>query len=211
MRGDARLRKTAGMRADGVRVAGELVAECFPDARAAWLGGSIVRGDATSSSDLDITVLTQGRPAPYRHSVHYREWPVELFVHTESSLSYYCGKDQQRRQPTMMRLVAESVVLVDTDGSGARLQQEMAVLVAKGPEPLSADELATRRYGLTDLMMDIEGGGPSRLAAVDSSTGTDSAEATPTLEASPGDEAPASTSPQPCGARAHASERGLRV
>ncbi|MGH3330543.1 MAG: nucleotidyltransferase domain-containing protein [Nocardioidaceae bacterium] len=108
------------MRADGVRVAGELVAECFPDARAAWLGGSIVRGDATSSSDLDITVLTQGRPAPYRHSVHYREWPVELFVHTESSLSYYCGMDQQRRQPTMMRLVAESVVHLRGDPRALR-------------------------------------------------------------------------------------------
>lgn len=40
----------------------------FPEARAAWLGGSVVRGGATSTSDLDITVLLAGPPAPFREN-----------------------------------------------------------------------------------------------------------------------------------------------
>jgi predicted nucleotidyltransferase len=146
-------------------VARQLVLELYPDARAAWLGGSVVRGDAGPTSDLDITVLLDGPPAPRRKSLQYAGWPVELFVHTEKSLRYFADKDQARRQPTMMRLVGESVVLVDIDGSGARLQQEYLAEVAAGPQPLSADELDLLRYTVTNLLDDLsDASGDVRLA-----------------------------------------------
>jgi len=138
-----------------VDVARQLVGEEFPGARAAWLGGSVVRGDASPTSDLDITVLLDGRPAPMRKSMQYGGWPVELFVHTEKSLAYFSDKDQQRRQPTMMRLVGESVVLLDTDGSGARLQAACQAEVAAGPKSLSTDELELLRYTITNLLDDF--------------------------------------------------------
>jgi hypothetical protein len=140
---------------DAAEVARQLVAEEYPDARAAWLGGSVVRGDASSTSDLDITVLLSGPPAPMRRSLEYGGWPVELFVHTEESFRYFCDKDQQRRQPTMMRLVGESVVLLDTDGSGARLQQAGLEEVAAGPAALTTAELDLLRYGITCLLDDL--------------------------------------------------------
>lgn len=149
------------MRTDPVRCAHRIIEDRFPEARAAWLGGSVVRGEATSTSDLDITVLLAGPPAPYRHSTVVSDWPVELFVHTETSLDHYRETDQARRQPTLMRLVGESVLLVDRDGSGARLRRELADEVAAGPRPLTEEELASARYAVTDLLTDLEGlGGP---------------------------------------------------
>jgi len=136
-------------------VARRLVAEQYPRARAAWLGGSVVRGDASPTSDLDITVLLGGPPAPMRKSLEYDGWPVELFVHTEESLAYFCDKDRQRRQPTMMRLVGESVVLLDTDGSGVRLQQTCLEEVAAGPAALTVAELELLRYTITCLLDDL--------------------------------------------------------
>lgn len=64
-------------------MARRLVTERFPDARAAWLGGSVARGQATLTSDLDVTVLLGRPPAPYRESLTYAGWPVEIFAHTE--------------------------------------------------------------------------------------------------------------------------------
>ena len=146
-------------------LARQLVLDLYPDARAAWLGGSVVRGDAGPTSDLDITVLLDGPPAPRRKSLEYAGWPVELFVHTEKSLRYFADKDQLRRQPTMMRLVGESVVLLDTDGSGARLKQEYLAEVAAGPKPLSTDELDLLRYMITNLLDDLsDAEGDVRLA-----------------------------------------------
>ncbi|MPZ93519.1 MAG: nucleotidyltransferase domain-containing protein [Propionibacteriales bacterium] len=144
-------------RPDPTDTAQALVAERFAAARAAWLGGSAVREDATATSDLDITVLLPGPPAPFRESLLHDGWPVELFVHTETSLAHYRGTDLARRQPTIMRLVGESVVLVDDDGSGARLQADCQAQVAAGPEPLTADELASARYAVTDLLDDLAG------------------------------------------------------
>jgi hypothetical protein len=142
---------------EAVAVARKLVEERYPEARAAWLGGSVARGTATPTSDLDITVLLPGPPAPLRESLRYADWPVELFVHTEDSLAHYCEKDRQRRQPTMMRLVGETIVLIDTDGSGARLQESGRAQVLAGPPPLSASDLAMLRYKISDLLEDLIG------------------------------------------------------
>jgi hypothetical protein len=65
----------------------------------------------------------------------------------------------------MMRLVGESVVLLDTDGCGAQLQQEYLAEVAAGPKPLSVDELDLLRYTITNLIDDLsDASGDVRLA-----------------------------------------------
>jgi len=131
------------------------VAQWFPEARAAWLGGSVVLGSATPGSDLDVTVLLPGPPAPYRDSCRYRGWPVELFVHTETSLAHYVGRDVHGGRPTMARLVGRSVVLVDADGSGAQWQRTTCQLLAAGPPRLTGDDLDSLRYAVTDLLDDV--------------------------------------------------------
>lgn len=132
-----------------------LVAQWFPDARAAWLGGSVVLGHATPGSDLDVTVLLPGPPAPYRDSRRYRGWPVELFVHTETSLGFYVRRDAAEGRPTMPRLVGRSEVLLDTDGSGAQWRATARALLSAGPPPLAGDDLASFRYAVTDAMDDV--------------------------------------------------------
>lgn len=149
-----------------IDIARQLVVEQFPAAIAAWLGGSVVRGDASPTSDLDITVLLDGPPAPMRKSLEYGGWPVELFVHTEKSLAFFADKDQKRRQPTMLRLVGESVVLLDTDGSGARLQQAALAEVAAGPTPLSSEDLDLLRYMVTNLLDDLIGASGDERTAI---------------------------------------------
>lgn len=146
-----------GVIEQAVEVARLFVTERFARARSAWLGGSVARGAATATSDLDITVLVPGAPAPMRESLRYSGWPVEVFVHTESSLAHYCEKDLRRRQPTMMRLVGESIVLVDADGSGKRLQTSCLAVIAAGPPALTDTELAMLRYRVTDLLEDLTG------------------------------------------------------
>lgn len=149
-----------------VAAARRLVEERFPEARAAFLGGSVVLGGATATSDLDITVL-QVEGVPYRESLQYDGWPVELFVHTVGSVRHYVAQDRERRRPTMARLVSAGVVLLDRDGSGAAVAAECAHAVAAGPAPLADGERDALRYALTDLLDDLGGGGdPHLLTAV---------------------------------------------
>lgn len=139
---------------DPVRDARDLVAQLFPHATWAVVTGSVVTAHRTVGSDLDIVVvLPDGDPAaPHRDSRRYRGWPAELFVHDEATLDHYLAKDLPTRVPTMHRMVATGVPVLGDPGN--RRQRCHAVLAA-GPPPLSEDERATIRYGLTDSLDDL--------------------------------------------------------
>ncbi|MBC7302285.1 MAG: nucleotidyltransferase domain-containing protein [Nocardia sp.] len=145
------------MAIDGVDVARQLVLRDFPQARAAWLGGSVALGTGTATSDLDITVLLAGSPAPYRASMHCCAWPVELFVQTEASLEHFRAEEHAERRPSTLRLIGLSHVLHDADGSGAGFQKLFAKQLTLGPDPLTDVELRSARYRCTDLLDDLIG------------------------------------------------------
>ncbi|MFL6001270.1 MAG: nucleotidyltransferase domain-containing protein [Nocardioides sp.] len=150
-----------------VATARALVAQRFPEARAAWLAGSVVSGEATPTSDLDITVLLPGPPAPFRESLVHDGWPVELFVHTQESVSHWIEKDLERRRPTLVRLISSGVVLLDTDGVGVALAEECAMILAGGPGRVSDADRDAVRYALTDLLDDLaDGTDPVTVAAL---------------------------------------------
>jgi hypothetical protein len=143
------------VRSDGVATARRVVQQRFPRAVAAWLGGSVAAGHQTATSDLDIVVLLDGPPAPFRSSHTIDGWPVEFFVQTEASLMRFCEDDRVRRRPTTMRLVGSSIVLVDNDGSGQRLQSLLRRMDDDGPPPVSADVLEAMRYAASDMLDDL--------------------------------------------------------
>src|SRR5687767_2827008 len=96
---------------DPVSAARALVEELFPGALYAFVGGSVLTEQRTGTSDLDVVVVLDGLPRPYRESLRWRAWPVELFVHSETSLHAYLDKDFERRQPSLARMCAEGAVL----------------------------------------------------------------------------------------------------
>ena len=133
------------------------VKHAFPTCDAAFLGGSVVRGEATVTSDLDIVVVTPEKQAAYRQSSYASGWPVEAFVHTPASYREFFASDVQRRRPSLPRMCAEGIILMDRDGSAQRIKQEAQALLDQGPAPLSAAEVMRLRYHLTDLLDDFVG------------------------------------------------------
>jgi hypothetical protein len=142
---------------DPVADARALIAERFPDARAAFLGGGVLSPRRTATSDLDVVVILAGPPAPYRESVRFRGWPVELFVHDEQSIAFYLAEDVARRAPCMPRMCAEGVILVDGGGLAGQIRARAAALLLAGPPALPTAELDGCRYGLSDLLDDLAG------------------------------------------------------
>ena len=134
-----------------------LVAERFPAARAAFLGGGILSARRTATSDLDIVVVLTGPPAPYRESLRWRGWPAETFVHDANSLEYFFAKDTSRRRPTLARMCADGVVLAGRRDETDLFQERARSTLAAGPPPLSSTEPDLARYGLTDLLDDLAG------------------------------------------------------
>ncbi|MGH8835249.1 MAG: nucleotidyltransferase domain-containing protein [Actinomycetes bacterium] len=134
-----------------------LVARAFPDALAAFLGGNVLSARRTATSDLDILVVVPGPPAPYRETIRYGDWLVELFVHTEASLRHYFAKDRDRRHPTMPTIAGHGVVVADPAGIADAILAEANTLLEAGPPELTQTERDDLRYGLSGLIDDLVG------------------------------------------------------
>ncbi len=123
-----------------------------PRANAAFLGVSATR---TDTSDLDIVIV--GPEGPYRELFIHDGWHVEAFVHTSESLRAFFASDIARRRPSLPNMCGRGVVLIDVDGLGSRIAAEARALLDAGPPPLTPDELALRRYRVTDSIDDLVG------------------------------------------------------
>jgi hypothetical protein len=134
-----------------------LVAGTFPDAVAAFLGGGVLSARRTATSDLDIVVVLPGPPAPFRESLRWRGWPVELFVHDRASVGRYFASDAARRKPSLARMVADGTVLTGSAEVVESITELARAVLAAGPPEPTAAELQLRRYGLTDLLDDLAG------------------------------------------------------
>jgi hypothetical protein len=145
------------MSADPVDVAARLVGERFADAHAAFLGGSSPTARRTPWSDLDIVVVLDGPPAPFRHTLRHSGQLVEWFVHTPGSLRHYWRQDIGRRRSPLLRMVAEGVILTSIDGAAESYRERAAALVAAGPAAPSDTTVDMQRYLVTDLLDDLRG------------------------------------------------------
>ena len=131
----------------------------YPDAAAVLLAGSVVRGEATAHSDLDLVVLFERLPHARRESFLSDGWPVEAFVHDLETLRYFFVEvDGRAGTPSLAAMVLEGEDVTGDAGDGAltaaakRLAGEV---VAAGPKPWDEREVRQRRYVLTDLVDDL--------------------------------------------------------
>jgi hypothetical protein len=134
-----------------------LIETRYPECDAAFIAGSIIRGEGTSTSDIDLVVITSRPEAPYRESLLAEGWPVEAFIHSEESVRRYFQMDAKDRRPIMPMMCAEGIILRDRDGAGGRIKAEAQALLDAGPAPLTPEERDNYRYFLTDLLDDLEG------------------------------------------------------
>lgn len=128
----------------------------FPLAQAAFLGGSVATGHATTSSDLDLLVVLPERwvDTAFVETSRFEGQLVEAFVYGRGALSTWLERGRSQHRPVLDRLAAEGIPLIN-----GPLNQELgehcrAVLDA-GPEPADPDDLARRAYSLSAHLDDL--------------------------------------------------------
>ncbi len=128
----------------------------FPDASCVLMAGSIVRGQATASSDIDLVILHHQLPAAWRESFTEQGWPVEAFVHDLHTLQYFFDQvDRPSGVPSLTTMVNEGLV-ISGDDSLASMAKDMAqITLDRGPEPWNDAALRASRYAITDMIEDI--------------------------------------------------------
>ena len=129
--------------------------ERYAGARVLFLGGSVMRDEATPASDLDIVVVYERLPNAYREAFVYGGWPVETFVHDEGTLAEFFEADRQRGVPSLMSMVWEGLEVPEASEFSARLKRSARELLEAGPPRWDEEELTLRRFRLTDWVDDM--------------------------------------------------------
>ncbi|MDP9728267.1 putative nucleotidyltransferase [Alicyclobacillus tengchongensis] len=141
---------------DAIEAAKHFIQSHFPSCRAAVLAGSVVRGEATDTSDLDIVVFDDSISSAYRESLFQYGWAIEVFVHNLKSYRDFFESDCKRARPSLPRMVHEGIVLKDS-GIIDKIKSEAGQLLKNGPAPWSSETVAMKRYMLTDTLDDFIG------------------------------------------------------
>jgi hypothetical protein len=134
-----------------------VIEERFPECRDAFLAKCVLTSRRTPTSDLDIVVVLDGPPAPYRETIRAHGWVVELFVHTRESLLFFYDFDAQSRTCTLARMCGDGYVLRSFGDEAHEIQNEARKVIDAGPAALTDEEREQRRYRLTDLLDDLLG------------------------------------------------------
>src|SRR5262245_18964245 len=125
------------MKMEGPDAARSFVATHFPDCLAAVLFGSVARGAATATSDLDIIIVTDNEDiGPYRKSYREYEWVIEAFVGSRKYNEEKIGNFRGRHIPSFLTSYAEGVILKDHHNLAQDLQLKAKAILEQGPDEL---------------------------------------------------------------------------
>ncbi|MET3728869.1 hypothetical protein ABID52_002450 [Fictibacillus halophilus] len=144
------------MRISARQAAKEFIESHYPNCDVAYLAGSVVRGEETESSDLDIIIIDSSVSESYRESLTEYDWPIEVFVHNMFTYKHFFKQNIDRARPSLPQMCAEGIILRDT-GQASRIKNEALQLLKAGPTPWKTIEIEQARYFLTDLLNDLEG------------------------------------------------------
>lgn len=133
------------------------VGTAYPQVCAALLTGSVVRGTATPTSDVDVVVFLPDGAGARRDTVSWEGISVDVFGYDPAGLDRWLPKDTERRRPVLSSLILDGVLVTGDPAIADRAKTAAAKILAAGPRPTNEAELTRMRYGVTDLLLDIEG------------------------------------------------------
>jgi hypothetical protein len=141
---------------DLIAAANAIHRERYADAEAIFLAGSLVRGEGTSTSDLDLVVIFKSLPNAYRESFRFGKWPVEAFVHDPLTLAYFFHKvDKPSGVPSLPTMVSEGIEIPKSSEFSRTLKAAADSVIAEGPPPWARTEIDGSRYAITGLIDDL--------------------------------------------------------
>ncbi|ESA37298.1 nucleotidyltransferase [Leptolyngbya sp. Heron Island J] len=144
------------MRDELIAIATKIQQAHYPNSDVIFLAGSVIRGEGTATSDLDLIVVFQQLPAAYRESFQFEGWPVEAFVHDPETLRYFFFEaDRPTGIPSLPAMVSEGIEIPQPSQLSRELKQLADDVLTAGPPVWDKDAIDRSRYTLTGLIDDI--------------------------------------------------------
>ena len=144
-------------RAAALKAVGICFQTRFATANYLFAAGSIMRGQGTHFSDIDLVVVFPSLERAWRESFTVDGFPVEAFVHDHETIAYYMAKDIEAGRPVMLSMVATGTIFGPDIEAARELKAVAERLIAEGPRQLVGPAYDTMRYLISDLADDLRG------------------------------------------------------
>ena len=142
---------------DDVAAAAEAIrSQRYAGASIVFAAGSIVRGEGTTYSDLDLVVVYPALERAYRESFRFDRYPVEAFVHDPETLNYFFLElDRASGVPALPQMVLEGIEIPGPSDLSRELKRRASAVIEMGPPALSSEDERRLRYSISDLVDDL--------------------------------------------------------
>lgn len=140
-----------------IAAAASVMTTRFADASFAFVAGSIMRGQGTTRSDIDMVVVFSHLPHAWRESFIEDGFPVEAFVNDPDSLAHFFARDSAAGRPVLADMVAEGRIVGSDVRTAQAWRDKVRALINAGPAPFADQNLL---YQVTDLVDDLAGTRP---------------------------------------------------
>jgi hypothetical protein len=121
-----------------------------------FLAGSIVRGEGTATSDLDLIVVYEKLEPARRETYIYDGFPVECFIHDPETLNYFYDLARPGGFNPMAQMVLEGIEIPGPSEFSARIKALARGYYEPGPPALTADDILLARYSISNLLDDLD-------------------------------------------------------
>lgn len=143
------------MNKDPVETSKAIYAERYPESEVIFLSGSVIRGESTPMSDLDLVVVFRKLENAYRESFRVDNWPIEAFVHDPETLNYFFHMDRNSGVPSLPNMVSEGIAIPGKSDFSRSMRELAQSVLAEGPPHWKESEIDNSRYATTDILDDL--------------------------------------------------------
>src|SRR5436190_24007093 len=120
-----------------INVANEIRLERYPGADVVFAAGSIVRGEGTAFSDLDLVIVHRHLAHAYRESFRFGGYQVEAFVHDRATLEYFIfDMDRPSGVPALPQMIVEGIEVPGPTTMSRMLKELASSVINAGPPAL---------------------------------------------------------------------------
>ncbi|WP_028784306.1 nucleotidyltransferase domain-containing protein [Thalassobacillus devorans] len=137
------------------RTAARFIEDYFPDALVVFIGGSIVEGNITSESDIDLVIIDNKEPSSSLECHVYEGWKIESFLYHPSSVSVHFEAAKYKGLPTLVKMCGEGKQIAGDQTEGSKIKAEAQRIYKEGPSAWTQQQIDHARYTITDLLSDF--------------------------------------------------------
>ncbi|RDZ13347.1 nucleotidyltransferase domain-containing protein [Priestia megaterium] len=143
-------------RLEPLQAATQFIFKHYPNCQGALLAGSVVRGESTRTSELDLVIFDENFTSSFRESLIEFGWAIEVFAHNLTSYQAFFKSDCKRARPSLPRMISGGIILVGKEIVQS-IKEEAKHLLEKGPEKWPEETIRLKRYFISDALDDLIG------------------------------------------------------